>query len=73
MKPCKRRIFLKKVRKLEFIGPVTGKCHRMIVFNDIRLAIPSNSEYSIDQMMKLIKEISDLIGRKITEDEWNSL
>jgi hypothetical protein len=41
----------------------------MIVKQEIRMAIPSNDEYTVDQMMKLLQELSAYLGRKITEDE----
>ena len=46
----------------------------MIVYkNCFRLAIPSNKEYSVAQMKDLLGEISELLGRKITDREWESL
>jgi len=44
-----------------------------MVYKQHRLAIPSNTEYSIPQLRMMIKEIEAIIGRQITVDEWNSL
>jgi len=38
-----------------------------------RLTIPSNDEYSIPQLKMMIKEVEEIINRKISLDEWNEL
>jgi hypothetical protein len=42
-----------------------------MVYQQHRLAIPSNAEYSIPQLLMLMKEAEEIIGREITADEWN--
>ena len=42
-KPCKRRDFIKKLRKLGFKGPYSGTRHQFIVFENHRLVIPSDA------------------------------
>jgi len=37
------------------------------------LPIPKYSEYSVDILREMISEIEDIIGRKISADEWNNL
>lgn len=72
-KPCKRRGFIQKLRKLGFEGPYSGTRHQFIVFGNYRLAIPSNAEYSVPQLRMMIREIEDILNRKISVDEWNEL
>jgi hypothetical protein len=44
-----------------------------MVIGTHRLAIPSNLEYSVAQLRMMIGEVSALLGRTITLNEWNSL
>ena len=71
--PCKRRIFIKKLRQLGFDGPYSGTCHRFMVHKCHRLSVPSNSEYSVPQLRLMINEVESILDRSITPDEWNSL
>jgi hypothetical protein len=38
-----------------------------------RLAIPSNTEYSVPQLRMMIQEVEEILGREVTVDEWNRL
>jgi hypothetical protein len=38
-----------------------------------RLAIPSNAEYSVDQLRTLLAEVEALLGRAISLEEWTGL
>jgi hypothetical protein len=38
-----------------------------------RLAIPTNTEYSVPQLRMMIREVESIVGREITADEWNRL
>lgn len=71
--PCKRRDFISRLRKLGFDGPFSGTRHQFMVYKQHRLAIPSNTEYSIPQLRIMIREVENVIGREITVDEWNRL
>lgn len=71
--PCKRRTFIKRLRKLGFEGPVSGTRHQFMVYEQHRLAIPSNAEYSVPQLRMMIREAEEIIGRQITVEEWNRL
>ncbi len=71
--PCKRRDFIKRLRNLGFDGPFSGTKHQFMVYNQRRLAIPSNAEYSIPQLRFMIREVETIIDRQITADEWSSL
>ncbi len=71
--PCKRRIFIKKLRQLGFDGPYSGTRHQFMIYGSHRLSVPSNAEYSAPQLGMMMNEVSSIIGYSITADEWNSL
>jgi predicted RNA binding protein YcfA (HicA-like mRNA interferase family) len=71
--PCKRREFIKRLRKLGFDGPFTGTRHHFMVYKENRLAIPSNKEYSIAQLKMMLREVGSILGRKIRLGDWNRL
>lgn len=68
--PCKRRIFIKKLRVLGFVGPYAGGNHDFLVYGQHRLALPSNSEYSVAQLRMMLREVQAILGRAITPEEW---
>ncbi|KAF5411849.1 MAG: hypothetical protein C5S43_02775 [Candidatus Methanocomedens sp.] len=72
-KPCKRRDFIKKLRKLGFKGPYSGTRHQFIVIENHRLAIPSNAEYSMPQLRIMIREVEEILNRNINLNEWEKL
>ena len=65
--PCKRSEF---IRRLGFVGPYSGARHQFMIHGGHRLAIPSNSEYSVPQLRMLIREVEAILGRAIALDEW---
>ncbi len=71
LNPCKRRDFIKKLRKLGFEQPRSGTRHQFMIYQQYRLTIPSNSEYSVPQLKMMIKEVENIMSRDITIDEWN--
>jgi hypothetical protein len=71
--PCKRREFIRRLRKLDFDGPYSGTRHQFMVFEKYRLTVPSNSEYSVPQLRIMLNEVEGILGRAITADEWNKL
>ena len=71
--PCKRRVFIHRLRKIGFEGPFAGARHQFMVYGQHRLAIPSNAEYSVPQLRMMIREVKEIVGRKITAAEWNEL
>jgi hypothetical protein len=71
--PCKRRVFIHRLRKLGFDGPYSGTRHQFMIYEHHRLAIPSNAEYSVPQLRMMIREVEAIIDREITVDEWNRL
>lgn len=71
--PCKRRDFIRRLRAIGFDGPFSGTRHQFMVYEQHRLAIPSNAEYSVPRLRMMIREVEEIIGRKITTDEWDRL
>jgi len=71
--PCKRRVFIKRLRKLGFEGPFSGTRHQFMVFGNYRLSIPSNAEYSVPQLRKMIREVESILSRTLASAEWNRL
>jgi len=72
-KPCKRRDFIKKLRKIGFEGPYSGTRHQFLVFGKHRLAIPSNTKYSVPQLRMMIREVEEILDPKINVNEWDKL
>jgi len=54
LNPCKRRDFIKKLRKLGFEQPRSGTRHQFMIYQQYRLTIPSNSEYSVPQLKMMM-------------------
>lgn len=71
--PCSRREFIRRLRMLHFEGPYSGTRHQFMVFEQHRLAIPSNSEYSVPQLRMLIQEVEGILNREVPLEEWNGL
>lgn len=71
--PCKRNDFIRRLRKLGFEGPFSGTRHQFMVYEQHRLTIPSNSEYSVPQLRMMIRETEQIIGRQITNEGWSNL
>ncbi len=72
-RPCKRRVFIKRLRKLGFEGPFSGTRHQFMLFRNYRLSIPSNAEFSVPQLRMMIREVESILGRTLDSDEWNRL
>ena len=72
-KPCKRRNFIRRLRKLGFDGPYSGTRHQFMIYGQNRMAIPSNTEYSVPQLRMVIREVEGILNRGITVNEWNKL
>jgi hypothetical protein len=69
----KRRDFIRRLKALNFTGPFSGSKHQFMIFENHRLTIPSNEEYSVPQLRMMIREVNEILKREITIDEWNSL
>jgi hypothetical protein len=72
-RPCKRNEFVRRVRRLGFVGLYAGSRHQFMVFENHRLTIPSNKEYSVPQVRMMIREVEAILGRQVLADEWESL
>ena len=72
-KPCKRRDFIRRLRQLGFVGSYSGTRHQFMVYENHRLAFPSNSEYSVPQLRMMLNEVERIILCSITVEKWNSL
>jgi predicted RNA binding protein YcfA (HicA-like mRNA interferase family) len=71
--PCKRRDFIKKLKKLGFESPEPGGRHFYMRHETFTLTLPNNAEYSIPQIKTLLKEIGLGIKMKISLEEWQKL
>ena len=71
--PCKRILFIRRLRGLGFDGPFSGSRHQFMLYGNYRLALPSNEEYSVPQIRMMIREVEEVIERRITLDEWSRL
>jgi hypothetical protein len=71
--PCKRADFIRKLRSLGFDGLFSGTRHQFMVYAQKRLAVPSNSEYSVPQLRMLVREVEGLLAREISMEEWANL
>ncbi len=71
--PCKRGEFIRRLRRLGFDGPYSGSKHHFLVFDQHRLTVPSNSEYSVPQLKMMLREAGEILGRDISIDEWTKL
>jgi predicted RNA binding protein YcfA (HicA-like mRNA interferase family) len=71
--PCKRREFIQKLQQLGFSGPFSGSKHQFMIYQEYRLTIPTNDEYSVPQLRMMIREAEEIIERQITLEQWNSL
>lgn len=69
-KPCKRRVFVKRLRALGFEGPYAGTRHQFLVHEHHRLAIANNSEYSVPQLRMMLREAEIILGREVLLAEW---
>jgi hypothetical protein len=68
--PCKRRDLVERMKKLGFEGPFSGTRHQFMTLQQHRLAIPSNSEFSVPQLRFMLREVEGILGREISVDEW---
>jgi hypothetical protein len=44
-----------------------------MVYQQHRLAIPANVEYSIPQLRTMIREVEEIIGHGLVAEDWNRL
>ncbi len=44
-----------------------------MVYEQHRLAIPTNAEYSVPQLRVVLREVEEVLGREISTGEWEGL
>ena len=71
--PCKRRNFIKKLRKFGFEPPEPGGRHFYMRYGTYTLTLPSNKEYSVPQIKMILKEIERGTRKKISLKKWENL
>lgn len=71
--PCKRSEFIRRLSKLGFAGPYSGTRHQFMVYQQQRLTLPSNQEYSVPQLRMMMRELEDILDRSVPLEEWESL
>lgn len=71
--PCKRRDFISSLRKIGFKGPYSGAHHQFLVYENHRLSIPSNPEYSVPQLRMMLEEVERILKRKVSLEKWENL
>ena len=71
--PCKRRVFIQKLHALGFSGPLSGTRHEFMIYENCRLSIPSNLEYSVPQLKMMIREVEIILNHVIQIEEWENL
>jgi len=71
--PCKRKDFIKKLKRLGFDSPEPGGRHFYMRYGSFTLPLPRNAEYSVPQIKMLLKEIEEGTGQKISLEEWGNL
>jgi hypothetical protein len=72
-RPCKRRDFIRRLKKLGFGGPYSGTRHQFMVYKQHRLAVPSTAEYSVPQLRLLLREVAGILGREISREDWEGV
>jgi predicted RNA binding protein YcfA (HicA-like mRNA interferase family) len=71
--PCKRKDFIRKLKKLGFESPEPGGSHFYMRYGSFTFTLPNNAEYSVPQVKTLIKEIGLGIKKKISLEVWARL
>ena len=72
-RPCKRRDFIRKLKKYGFNPPEPGGRHFYMRYGTYTLTLPNNKEYSAPQVKMLLNEIEYGIKKKISLHQWEKL
>jgi hypothetical protein len=72
-KPCTRKEFIRKLRKIGFSPPESGGRHFYMRYGTYTFTVPSNREYSMPQVRMLLSEVEEGIDRKFTIEEWGAI
>ena len=57
------------MQKYQSEGPYSGARHQFMIYEEHRLSVPSNSEYSVPQLKMMISEVESIIDRRLYPDE----
>jgi hypothetical protein len=71
--PCKREDFIRRLSSLGFSGPYRGTRHEFMLYGKKRQTIPSDAEYPPELVQLLLREVSEVLGRKVSRREWEEL
>jgi hypothetical protein len=71
--PCRRADFIAALRILGFEGPYRGTRHEFMQYGGYPLHVPSYGEYSVDMLREMLREVGDLVGRRISSQDWANL
>ena len=71
LQPLKPEEVIRKLRKLGFIGPITGRKHLRMVHPERKKVVPIPMHKGKDVSIGLIREIINEVG--ISRDEWLQL
>ncbi len=71
--PCKRSDFISCLRLLGFDGPYPGTRHSFMLYQEYRQTIPSYGEYDPAMLSELPKQVGEVLGRRISREEWANL
>lgn len=73
--PCPRRVFIRRLVRLGFEGPVSGGNHQYMIDTRSGNRIPlfSNRDYSVDQVKRLLRQVERALERSISREEWIGL
>ncbi len=73
LSPCKRMDFVSCLRLLGFDGPYPGTRHAFMLYQEYRQTIPSYDEYDPEMLSELLKQVGEVLGRRISREEWANL
>jgi hypothetical protein len=71
--PIKRDDFINRLKALGFEGPMQGTNHAFMLYGRKRQTIPSDHEYDVELLQRLLREVGEVMGRKVTRREWQEL
>ena len=71
--PCKRRDFIRRLRRLGFSAPEPGGRHFFMRFHRYTLTLPADLEYSVPQLRMLLREVERGTGIRIEAERWARL
>ncbi|HEO65807.1 MAG TPA: type II toxin-antitoxin system HicA family toxin [Spirochaetes bacterium] len=65
-KSCKRKDFIKRLENYGFSSPEPGGRYFYMRYETYTLTLPSNKEYSIPQIKRLLIEMDHEVGKKFS-------